>query len=399
MYHRPSPYVPAELLERLTALLPGEPREIGRLVRRLSDAYVSEQAHAGAALGGADLARAYGRYYLPVNYPKLAPILGELAAFGRTDLATRERLRVFDPGSGPATFSLALVGYLAERGQAPESIEIVLMDSEPEMLRLGRELLEWWAAKRLPQTEFRIVTRTASFDEPLPQEDVRGVGFDLIVAGNAMAEWGRELPKTERTRRITDLFEGWGGSLAPEGALVIIEPALKQTSRALHAVRDEVLARKRLSVFAPCLHTGPCPVFARPRDWCHERLLWELPAELEAIDAHAGLEKRALAFSYLVLRNEPCSLRDAFAGRESRQRGRVISDTLSEKGKTGVVACTEAGERVYFEALRRKPPETYERLASLVRGTIARFPPGRPAGHRRRLSPEEPPEPLGEESS
>ena len=58
------------------------------------------------------------------------------------------------------------------------------------------------------------------------------------------------------------LVSGWCRELLePEGLCLLIEPALRETSRALLAVRDRLIA-SGLSVLAPCLFHAACPVFA-----------------------------------------------------------------------------------------------------------------------------------------
>ena len=66
--------------------------------------------------------------------------------------------------------------------------------------------------------------------------------------------------------------------LSDDGALIVLEPALRAQSRALQRVRG-VLASVAgpPHVFAPCLHRGACPLLERERDWCHEQLPLPLP--------------------------------------------------------------------------------------------------------------------------
>ena len=54
------------------------------------------------------------------------------------------------------------------------------------------------------------------------------------------------------------------------GRVILVEPALRETSRELLAVRDQLLALSELRVVAPCFWTGACPALARERDWCHD---------------------------------------------------------------------------------------------------------------------------------
>src|SRR5205814_1975210 len=92
--------------------------------------------------------------------------------------------------------------------------------------------------------------------------------FDLVVAAHLLNELfvGRADRVSLRAQRVL----AWSRALlAPGGLLILVEPALRETSRELLAVRDHLLAAG-LHVVAPCFWTGPCPALARDRDWCHD---------------------------------------------------------------------------------------------------------------------------------
>src|SRR5439155_6639972 len=72
--------------------------------------------------------------------------------------------------------------------------------------------------------------------------------FDLIVAAHLLNELAARLTVAERAERVA----AWCDELmAPAGACVIVEPALRDTSRALLEIRDRLVARG-LFVAAPC---------------------------------------------------------------------------------------------------------------------------------------------------
>ena len=383
--------VPPELLARLEALFPGSPHEIGGAVRALSEDYVRGE---GPAVDSKARRAAYGRYYLPANYLKLHLPLRELSLLERADLARRKEVRVLDLGSGPGTFLLSAIGYLADQGAAPSSIDLIACDRDRDFLGAAKALVPAWAREKLPGAGARFLALAQDLFAPLPESAARE-GFDLIVLGNALCEWadGRCTPAEAATqvRRLLAL-------LREEGALVLLEPALRRTSRFLLATRDALLAGGGVHLYSPCLHEGPCPALVRSRDWCHERLPWDLPPALAALDRIAGLEKDALAFSYAVLRRSEGSLRDSFLvpGPGLGVRGRVVSDPLPERGKSVCASCTEAARLVYFEALQRPPGHAAAALAGLSRGDIALFPEGRLLGDGSvRLLDEAPPRRLG----
>jgi hypothetical protein len=144
--------------------------------------------------------------------------------------------------------------------------------------------------------------------------------FELIVAAHLLNEL--PLSAAEKAQQVA----GWCDELlSPEGACVILEPALRETSRALLETRDRLVARG-LFVAAPCFWQGPCPALARERDWCHDA------APPVAVD------RSRVDFSYLVLRRqgEPATDPSLF---------RVVSDRLEEKGRARFFGCGPAGRQ------------------------------------------------------
>ncbi len=105
-----------------------------------------------------------------------------------------------------------------------------------------------------------------------------------------------ELPEPARL----PLVERALAAIGDDGAVIILEPALRETSRALHELRDAVLARGAAHVFAPCTRVGtPCPALADPNDWCHEDRLVKLPPATAELARVTNLRDGDLKFSYL----------------------------------------------------------------------------------------------------
>jgi hypothetical protein len=119
---------------------------------------------------------------------------------------------------------------------------------------------------------------------------------------------------------------------------MIVEPALRETSRALHQVRDRLLQEKRCTIYSPCLHENNCPALVKPDDWCHEERAWEPPISIQEIDDEVGFIKDALKFSYLLLRKD---------GRTIVERRpdvyRVVSELRELKGEKRAWLCNETG--------------------------------------------------------
>lgn len=250
-----------------------------------------------------------------------AGLVGERALIGSNYLADPEFRRAYDAEIAPRTRA-ALARIFAQVAPSPSGVRRALdlgagTGAAAEAVRAhfgaGVDVL---AVDKVagPGVLLADVTRASR------PRGVEGT-FDLIVAAHLLNEL-KHLSIDGRNQ----LVAGWCDDLlTPDGMLVIVEPALRETSRELLAVRDRLLAR-RLFVVAPCFFQGPCPALGRPRDWCH--------------DSGPVLEsgRSRVDFSYLVLRR---------SGEVQRHPGlyRIVSDRLEEKGRLRVFGCGPAGRQ------------------------------------------------------
>ena len=121
---------------------------------------------------------------------------------------------------------------------------------------------------------------------------------------------------------------------------MIIEPALRSTSRELHHVRDRLLQEKQCSIYSPCLHEKSCPALVRPDDWCHEERAWDPPRIIQEIDEQVGFIKDALKFSYLLLRKDGKTIVE-----RRPDLYRVVSELRVLKGEKRAWLCNEQGRQ------------------------------------------------------
>jgi len=166
----------------------------------------------------------------------------------------------------------------------------------------------------------------------------KGTPFDLIILANSLNEMYVDAkdPITARAGLGTEVLS----LLAPHGTLMIVEPALRETSRALHQVRDRLLQEKRCTVYSPCLHEKSCPALVNPDDWCHEERAWEPPVAIRQIDEEVGFIKDALKFSYLLLRKDGKAIVE-----RQPDMYRVVSELRELKGEKRAWLCNEQGRQ------------------------------------------------------
>jgi SAM-dependent methyltransferase len=259
----------------------------------------------------------YARDIAPRTEAALAKILAEVF-----DRAPAPR-RALDLGAGTGAATAALRARFA-------GIEVVGVDRVA-----GPGLVRADLAVGLPPVEGR---------------------FDLMVAAHLLNELYVDRPEAEQVALRARRVRAWAEALlARGGTVILVEPALRETSRALLGVRDALLGGP-LDIVAPCFWRGPCPALARERDWCH--------------DAAPVPSRPRVDFSYLVLRDRPPS---------EIARYRVVSDPLPEKGRLKLYGCGPTGRHPFVRLDRQASPDNAA-FATLVRGDSTEIEGAEPAG-------------------
>jgi ribosomal protein RSM22 (predicted rRNA methylase) len=324
----------------------------------LSPRYLDDPAHAAAYLS----------YFLPVNLSKVQVLLDELP--NESSLETPDRpMAVLDLGCGPGTGSLALLDWLWHRSpERVKSLSVLAADSSQASLQDAKRLWEAYCQEvGISGPVLRCVEGNLEhpFKGDLGKQIVRGGPYDLIIIANALNELFSTAadPPVERTAVVGQLLP----FLEPHGTIMIVEPALRQTARALHQMRNHLLKRGLCTVYSPCLHEGACPALDHPDDWCHEERSWQTPSAIAVIDREAGFIKDALKFSYLLLRTDGRTIVP-----RSPQTFRVVSELRELKGEKRAWLCNETG-RPEVGRLDRKASSHNAALDSWHRGAIVQI--------------------------
>ena len=281
------------------------PQSIATGVARLSELFTRGGLNAGTAyLEDPQLRASYLSYYVPVNLSKVQLLLDELQPVFPT--VRNEEFRVLDLGGGPGTGALGTLDWCRYSSMLfPASVRMTVVDHSPQALSLCAEFWQTYSRECEGQTIPPLQTVEHNLERSLPSR-IRTVGrekgYDLIIVQNLLSELftGSSDPIGQRTTLVETIL----GCLTAAGSLMLIEPALRSASRALHQVRDKLLAGQNCSVYSPCLHDSPCPALVKPDDWCHEERKWEIPSWIAHVDREMGFIKDALKFSYVILRKD-----------------------------------------------------------------------------------------------
>lgn len=339
----------------------------GKELRRVSEAMLdlSDRFNGISAKPLADYMRsqwlraAYLLYFLPANFVKATAALSQAGGFtpGTT-------VRILDVGAGPGSLSLGAVDYLV-RSAGVNRIELAGSDSSREVLSDWRFLLSRYAAI-LADEGFPVDLRLTSEVADATIAPAPGKTYDVVLFGDVLNELYRD--EEGAVSRRARLLAEYSKLLAENGSLVVVEPALKTVTRALQQIRDILLERHALHIWAPCVRRGACPLLeeGRERDWCHSGALWMRPKIVRRIDELTGRKKFIVKFSYLVVRREAAPPLTEVAGKSVF---RTVGSLLDEKGKLRILLCGEPGCRM-ATLLKRGIGEETIAFAELRRGDI-----------------------------
>ena len=335
------------------------------------------------------LREAYILYYLPANMYKIHVPLRELSLHP-AGIFRKERLRVLDLGSGPGTAILGVMGFFSASAWADKpSLEFTAVDPIEENLKDAEMLFRSFKEDNSLHASLTTLKSRIEKTKSLPEGP-----FDIIILSNVLSEVFHPEghpekiplipPFSKGEMRFPPLEKGGRGDLKPDfrvnllmsllkrslagdGSCIIIEPALRATSRELLEVRDGLL-REGLHLYSPCLMNDPCPALINPKDWCHEDIPWEPPATIREIDKLTGLRKDSLKFSWLIIRKDTLSLSNIFGNNPFR----VVSEPLISKGKIEYYLCGAGGRRLAVR-LDKDKSKLNEPFSRLKRGNIVSF--------------------------
>jgi ribosomal protein RSM22 (predicted rRNA methylase) len=311
------------------------PAALHRAIIDRSKRYTSERDRLSKPADAAGDLAARAVFFTICDAPKIAVPLDELPRRGVLPAGRR----VVDIGAGCGALSLGFASVVVSGGDG--AADFTLLDRDDRALAIAKAALARIAPAASIATRSLDVTRT-----PLP-------AADFVLVGNVL----NELPADARL----PLIERALAAIADDGVVIIIEPALRETTRALHELRDAVLARKVAHVFAPCTRAiAPCPMLANERDWCHEARPFAMPPRTAELARVTHLRDDGLKFSYLVLRRHPSPLANAW---------RVVSSPHSPKGKLELDGCCDAG-LVRLRLLRRNRSDANRAFERAARGDV-----------------------------
>jgi hypothetical protein len=346
----------ASLQEIIARAMPLKAKHRGALpsgVRRLSEYLTVERDHLPRDyMARPEFLSAYLNYFLPWNVYRQGRLLQGL------QLDLPDGAHVLDLGAGPMTFLHAL--WLACPQLHERKIEYTAVDRSEPALKMGRNIFARLAGEKAGWKA--STSRLLSQKGRVPADLLVAANFINELAGDGGKRHDPEAPASEDL-----ILEKWENQVHPEGAVLLIEPAMRPTARRVTRMRRTAL-RRGWQVVAPCPHAADCPMTGMgSKPWCHFNFSADgAPDWLLRFSRKVKLPKENSSLSFLLLtRGEKC--RVGFAPLPTVRRQdvavRVISEVFSlPEGKKGCYGCSEKGMVLLAGAVNDLFPQPGELL-------------------------------------
>lgn len=306
---------------------------------------------------------AYFLYFMPCNLYRVASVWAELARLGY-QWPKGKKLKGIELGAGPASGACGIAaGEKHAKSGLPREGNWALIEQDKPMLELGSEWArEYFQTQDQPEWDIRKFHRKLELEGEslLPPAAPQ---FNLWVASYFLNESEVELPLVAKS-----LLQTWKDHLEEDGIVILVEPALRVQSRKLLELRNQLILQSEkmnhfpLQILLPCMGHQACGALAGKDDWCHEEVTWWRPPYFRVIDKMAGLDRKSLPFSYLVLTRSSKPIEEilpAFRGTQSRSRYRLVSPAHHQGRDLEFFLCGEEGKR--RARYQPKDDETLER--------------------------------------
>lgn len=311
-------------------------------------------------MSDARLLAAYGLFFFPQSYARADFAIRRLIGFyGRSPNEVAETLKILDLGSGSSPCGLALAVALRERFPGT-GIELTAVDR-------SRAALD--AIPPVGDSKIKIHGECADLKNFAGTQN----RFDFIVLGWSLNEI---VPASspDAVEKALVFLKKLSAALKPGGTLLVLEPALKETTERLQRVSDYFARSPGLPFhrIAPELGNHADPLLAEGGiSWNHEVRRWNAPASLEFINRKLFREIQVLKFSWCALGKTPPVL--SVAPEKIPVLLRLISPMEMTKTALRFSAVSACGEKKNIEIPVRglSKSESKKIVAEWERGDIA----------------------------
>jgi hypothetical protein len=279
---------------------------------------------------------AYASFFLPLYLPEVFSILQ--MHYEARKVLPRTATHLLDVGAGLGTATLSYLLW-CQHNKIPLPKEVTLLDQSRKALSKARDFIKVVAPKvkvRLERIDLRNTVDLSRFLRAKQNY------FDLTLMSHLLNEFGNG-PRM-RSKKIELIEKFLSTSSHEDGDLIIIEPAHREPSMDLMAIRDR-LASEGMAIIGPCpAATIQCPALRAKAGSCYASPprkmaeAWGLAPWDKQMMRFLGIDMDTSSFAYLwikasdealasapkhsVLLTDPRSKRNLLCNGETLVKGR-----------------------------------------------------------------------------
>ena len=233
----------------------------------------------------------YLAYHFPVYFMQTEHLLAQLARDG----LLKKSMTILDVGTGPGVVPLAIADFWSRLDGAQATVY---------SLERSEEHIEAFLGLRdafVPRGGKVSVKPPVKADIAQPGAAALPEKIDLVIFSNVL----NELTDATMDTRAA-IVEKIAGRLAPDGTILIVEPADEENAMQMRALTVE-LGKRGLTVYAPCTYIWGTPCTA-PRCWSFETALYirktRVMEHLARCDEPYRYINTDIKYSYAILRKD-----------------------------------------------------------------------------------------------
>ncbi len=274
---------------------------------------------------------AYGLFYFPQTWMLTRLVLSELLEFRNWRLPNNGPINILDLGCGLGSAGLSALELLHRKG-VDNPISLHGVDYATRALSYCSDIFHQ-NSQLWPNAKLSVNCQNLNDF----QRDKKGPakGYHLIILSFSL----NEALQTYSTEKVIGYLRSLSSKLSRGGLIVVMDPAMKPISEALHSAAESLTEDRKLFYWGPYLHGPKCPLVETKKYWNHEVRLWNPPQSLSFLNRKLWRSIQELKCSCLILGKAPSESSD----NDSDSLVRLVSPIVNKKGRFVFFAVDESG--------------------------------------------------------
>ncbi len=319
-----------------------------------------------------EMIAAYLSFIFPQSFVKTYFILQELNTLYPLDISLSEKINVLDAGGGVGSSSLSIIEFF--KNNYPHT------EIELDFLEINKQSALFFIETVKDSCYFSTLKHNIIFLDIEKFIKKINKNYNIIILSSVLRELELKISLIALLRKfLSHLNKG--------GFMILIEPALMESSHQLIELRDRLISYG-IFILSPCLHNLKCPLGGNENYWCYKEVIWKPPLSIQKLNKRLFREINPLKFSYLILYRGTNDKAEGdygtsgvgasrvgarakfFGARVNKNYYRALTPADPQKGKFVVKVCNAEGNIKIMELLKRDISKKNKLFLKIKRGTL-----------------------------